>query len=237
MTPVALISGASRGIGRATAVALAKAGYRLALVGRTLDDLNETARLAGAADALTVVADVSDAGQVRAAVEQAAAHFGRLDALVNVAGLAPVRSIEAMSVDEWRAVIDTNLSAVFYATKHAWPHLRRAAAETGRAAVVNVSSLAARDPFAGFAAYGAAKAGVNLFGLAAAREGAADRIDVHTVAPGATETAMFRAIASEEQWPREKTLAPEDVAAVIADCVTGRLRYTSGEVIVVRKTP
>jgi NAD(P)-dependent dehydrogenase (short-subunit alcohol dehydrogenase family) len=156
--------------------------------------------------------------------------------VVNVAGLAPVRAVADMTVDEWRAVIDTNLSAVFFATKFAWPHLRAAAAERGHAAVVTVSSLAARDPFAGFAAYGAAKAGVNLFGLAAAREGQADGIAVHTVAPGATETAMFRAIAGDAQWPRAKTMAPGDVAAVIVDCVTGRLRRTSGEVIFVHRT-
>ena len=111
-TPVALITGASRGIGRAAAVALAKAGYRLALLGRTPADLIETARLAGVPDALDLQADVADPDQVPHAIDQTATHFGRLDVLVNVAGLTPVRSIEAMSVDEWRAVIDTNLSAV-----------------------------------------------------------------------------------------------------------------------------
>jgi 3-oxoacyl-[acyl-carrier protein] reductase len=235
-TFVALVTGASRGIGRAVAAALAARGYALALVARSAADLAETARLANAPDALQLTADVADAAQIERAVAATIARFGRLDAVVNVAGVAPVRSVEAMTVEEWRATLDTNLSSVFYATKLAWPHLRAAAAERGHAAIVNVSSLAARDPFAGFAAYGAAKAGVNLFGLAAAREGQADKISVHTIAPGATETAMFRGIASEEQWPREKTMPPEDVAAIIADCVTGRLRNTSGEVIYVHRT-
>jgi NAD(P)-dependent dehydrogenase (short-subunit alcohol dehydrogenase family) len=235
-SPVALITGASRGIGRAVAVKLAAEGYSLALVARSGVELAESARLASRPDALQLAVDVTDAEQVRGAVEATVARFGRLDALINVAGVAPVRSVEAMTVDEWRVVIDTNLSAVFYATKFAWAHLKAAAVRSGHAAVVNISSLAARDPFPGFAAYGAAKAGVNLFGLAAAREGQADGIAVHTIAPGAVETAMFRQIATVEQWPAEKTMSAEDVSAVVADCVTGRMRYASGEVIYLHKT-
>ena len=236
--PVALVTGASRGIGRAVAVALAREGYRLALVARGAEDLQETARVANAVDALLLPADVSDATQAQGVVDAAVEHFGRLDALVNVAGLAPVRSIAEMTVQEWHAVIDTNLSAVFYLTKYAWPHLKHAAAGGGgrQSVIVNVSSMASRDPFAGFAAYGAAKAGLNIFDLAAAREGEADGIAVHTVAPGAVETAMFRQLMTPAQFPVEKTMPPEDVAEVIAGCVTGRLRHTRGEVIYLRKT-
>jgi NAD(P)-dependent dehydrogenase (short-subunit alcohol dehydrogenase family) len=232
--PVALITGASRGIGRATARALAAGGYRLALVARNRAGLETTAR-EGPADAMLVTADVSDPKGARGAVEGTVAQFGRLDALVNVAGLAPIRSIADMSVDEWRAVIDTNLSATFYLTKYAWPHLKRPAGQP-RSVVVNISSLASRDPFPGFAAYGAAKAAVNVFSLVAAREGQADGIAVHTIAPGAVETEMFRGIMTPEQYPAEKTLAPEEVAAVIVRCVTGELRHTSGEVLYLHKT-
>jgi NAD(P)-dependent dehydrogenase (short-subunit alcohol dehydrogenase family) len=237
--PVALITGASRGIGRAVGVALSAVGYRVALVARGREGLEETAAQCGP-NPLLLPADVTDPDQARAAVEQTVDRFGRLDALVNVAGLAPVRSIAETSVDEWRAVLDTNLSAAFYLTKYAWPHLRAAAAakadQRSPSVVVNVSSLASRDPFPGFAAYGAAKAALNVLGLVAAREGQADGIAVHTVAPGAVETAMFRQIMTSEQWPAEKALAPEDVAAVVADCVTGRMRHTAGEVIYVHKT-
>jgi NAD(P)-dependent dehydrogenase (short-subunit alcohol dehydrogenase family) len=234
--PVALITGASRGIGRATAIALAKLGYRLALVARGRADLEETARLATATDALLLPADVTDPAQVRNLIQETITRFGRLDAVVNIAGLAPVRRIEEMSVEEWRAVIDTNLSAVFYVTKYAWPHLRNSAAQGHHAAIVNVSSLASRDPFPGFAAYGAAKAGLNIFDLVAAREGQADGIAVHTIAPGAVETEMFRQLMTPEQYPKEKTLAPDEVADVIAQCVTGQLRHTRGEVIYLHKT-
>ena len=239
-SPVALITGASRGIGRAAAVGLATLGYRLALVARTEADLRETARLAGLAEAdvLPLTADVADPARAEAVVGEAVARFGRLDALVNVAGLAPVRSIVGTSVEEWQAVLNTNLSAAFYLTKYAWPHLKAAAAARAdrHSVVVNVSSLAGRDPFPGFAAYGAAKAALNVFGLVAAREGQADGIAVHTVAPGAVETAMFRGIMTPEQYPVEKTLAPEEVADVIAQCVTGRLAHTRGEVIYLHKT-
>lgn len=227
---VAIITGAGRGIGRATAVELRRRGYALALAARGAAGLDETARLAGGA--LCLPTDVTDAAQVERLARETLARYGRIDAVVNNAGLAPVRPIVEMSPQEWRAVVDTNLSAAFYLTRAAWPAFER----QGGGVVVNVSSAAARDPFPGFAAYGAAKAGLNLFGLSAAREGERVGVRVHTVAPSATETAMFRGLMTPEQFPAEKTLDPSDVAAVIADCVTGGLRHTSGEVIYVHRT-
>ena len=234
--PVVLVSGASRGIGRATAVALARAGYRLILLARQRTDLEETARLAGAPDSLCLPGDVTDPDHVRSLVHVAVDRFARLDGLVNVAGLAPVERIEEMTIEQWHAVIDTNLSSVFYLTKYAWPHLRVAAKTFGRSTIVNVSSLSSRDPFPGFAAYGAAKAGLNIFDLVAAREGEADGISVHTIAPGAVETAMFRQLMTPEQYPTARTLSPEEVAEVIVQCVNGQLRHTRGEVIYLHKT-
>jgi NAD(P)-dependent dehydrogenase (short-subunit alcohol dehydrogenase family) len=228
--PVAIITGAGRGIGRATAVELARRGYRLALASRRADDLDETARLAGGG--LCVPTDVTDPGQVERLAQQALDRFGRIDAAVNCAGLAPVRSIAEMTVAEWREVIDTNLSSAFYLTKAAWPAFQR---QKG-GVVVNVSSAAARDPFPGFAAYGAAKAGLNLFGLSAAREGEPINVRVHTIAPSAVETEMFRKLMTPEQYGPEKTLDPAELARMIALCVTGELRSTSGETIYVHKT-
>lgn len=228
--PVAIITGAGRGIGRAAAIELARRGYRLALVARTVAQLDQTAELAG--DGLTLRADVSRAQEVFAAVAKTIDALGRIDAIVHCAGLAPLQSIAEMSVDQWQAVIDTNLSAAFYLCKAAWPVFER---QRG-GVVVNLSSAAARDPFPGFAAYGAAKAGINLFGLSAAREGQKIGVRVHTIAPSAVETGMFRQIMSHEQYPTELTLSPEDVAQIIAQYVTGELRYTSGEVIYVHKS-
>jgi hypothetical protein len=227
--PVAIITGAGRGIGRATAVELAERGYRLALAARGAEGLDETARLVGGA--LCVPTDVTDPSQVESLVRQALERYGRVDAVVNNAGLAPVRPISQMTPEEWRAVIDTNLSAAFYLTRAAWPVFER---QRG-GVVVNISSAAARDPFPGFAAYGAAKAGLNLFGLSAAREGEKIGVRVHTIAPSAVETEMFRGIMTPDQYPSEKTLDPAEMARMIALCVTGELRYTSGEVIYVHK--
>lgn len=232
---VAVITGAGRGIGRATAVGLAGAGYRVVLAGRDREALDETLYLAGGTAGsragLAVPTDVTRPDEVDRLIAAALDAFGRVDAVVNNAGLAPVHAIRDTTDEQWRAVIDTNLSAAFYTTRAAWPAFER----QGGGVVVNISSAAARDPFAGFAAYGAAKAGLNLFGLSAAREGAAIGVRVHTLAPAAVETGMFRQILTTEQWPAEKTLDPADVARVVLQCIRGDLRHTSGEVIYLQK--
>lgn len=227
--PVALITGAGRGIGRATAVELAAAGYQLVLVSRNASELNETARLAGTG--LMLDADVTRPEDVQRVIDGTLAAYNRIDAIIHSAGLAPVRSMTQMTASEWREVIDTNLSAAFYLCRSAWPVFE----QQGGGVVVNLSSEAARDPFPGFSAYGAAKAGVNLFGLSAAREGQKIGVRAHTIAPAAVETELFRTIMSREQYPADKTLSPSDVARVILQCVRGDLRYASGEVIYLHK--
>lgn len=227
--PVAIITGAGRGIGRAAAVELWTAGYRLTLVSRNQDELNETARLAGGG--MVVVADVKQPDNVQQIIDSTVQQYDGIDAIVHCAGIAPVRSIGQMTIEEWRDVIDTNLSAAFYLCRSAWHIFERQRSGV----IVNVSSEASRDPFPGFAAYGAAKAGVNLFGVSAAREGQKIGVRVHTIAPAAVETAMFRGIVTEEQYPREKALSPADVAKIIVQCVRGELCYASGEVIYLHK--
>ena len=228
--PVAIITGAGGGIGRAISVDLAAAGYRVVLAGRDRGSLEETSR--EFEGGVVVPTDVTKPADVERLVSVALDTCGRIDALVNNAGLAPVKSIADMSVEQWHAVLDTNLSAAFYTTKAVWPAFER----QGAGVVVNISSAAARDPFPGFAAYGAAKAGLNLFGLAMAREGQAVGVRVHTIAPSATETAMFRRILSKDQYPPDKTMDPSHVARVVLQCVRGDLQYTSGEVIYLHKT-
>ena len=229
-SPVALITGAGRGIGRAAAIELAGAGYELTLVARNPTDLAETARLAGRGSIYTL--DVTDADGVENCVNATVFEHGRLDAIVHCAGLAPVKAIDEMTVAQWREILETNLSAAFYLCRAAWPQFKRQKSGV----VVNISSEASRDPFSGFAAYGAAKAGVNLFSRSAAREGQAFGVRVHTIAPAAVETEMFRQILTTEQYPPEKTLSPEDVARIILQCVRGDLAHTSGEVIYLHKT-
>jgi NAD(P)-dependent dehydrogenase (short-subunit alcohol dehydrogenase family) len=229
--PTAIITGAGRGIGRATAQALAAGGYSLALVARSAAEVEETARLCGN-NSVAMPGDVRDLEAVEGMINQASETFGRIDALVHNAGSAPMRPIEQMAPGEWQATLDTNLSAAFYFCRGLWPLWRK---QAGGVAVF-VSSLATRDPFIGLAGYAAAKGGLNSLCLALAREGAPLGIRVHTIAPGAVETTMLRDIVSVEQLPTSKTLEPADVARVIAQCVCGDLRHTSGEVIYVHKT-
>jgi NAD(P)-dependent dehydrogenase (short-subunit alcohol dehydrogenase family) len=227
--PSAIITGAGRGIGRATAIRLAADGYRLALVARSEPQLKETAKLCGGS---VFAADVCDRAAVEGVVQRAVEQFGQVDCLVHSAGVAPMQSFEQTTPEIWRSIIDTNLSAAYYFCRALWPVWRR----QGGGTAVLVSSVAARDPFKGFAAYAAAKAGVNMLGFALAREGAELGVRVHTVAPGAVETDMLRQHFSDKVIPKEAALDPQDVAAVIGQCVRGELRYTSGEVIYVHKT-
>jgi NAD(P)-dependent dehydrogenase (short-subunit alcohol dehydrogenase family) len=228
--PVALITGAGRGIGRAVAVELSLRAYALLLVSRTEGELRGSAKLTNAAHIFP--ADIAKPQAAKDAVQKCLERFGRLDAIVHCAGLAPILKIEETTDQQWHDIIDTNLSAAFYLARAAWPTF----VEQKGGVIVNISSQAARDPFVGFAAYAAAKAGVNLLGLSLAREGQVHGIRVHTIAPGATETQMFRKLMTPAQFPQEKTLDPADVARIVAQCVTGELKHTSGEVIWVHKT-
>ncbi len=163
---VAIITGAGRGIGRATAVELAQSEYRLALISRNAGELDETRKICGE-EVERFVCDVSDPAKVDRMIDDVLKRFGRIDALVHCAGLGMVRTVEKMTPEEWRATIDTNLSSVFYLCHRLWPVFRK----HGGGVVVNVSSYAGRDPFPGLGPYGAAKAGMNLLGLAlSARE-------------------------------------------------------------------
>jgi 3-oxoacyl-[acyl-carrier protein] reductase len=224
--PAAIITGAGRGIGRATAVALSERGYRCVLVSRSIDDLNHTAQLCEGAS-VACPCDVNDPQHVARAVELARTRFGRIDALVNNAGAAPLVPFADMTEQIWRDTLDTNLTATFRFCRAVWNDMVR----QGAGVIVNVSSEATRDPFDGFSAYASAKAGVNLLTKCLAREGAAYGIRCHAVAPAGVETAMLRSIVPETMLGADQVLQPTDVAHTIRAIVTGELRHTSGEVI------
>ena len=231
-SPVVIVTGASRGIGRATARMLSSKNWRVALVARSTDHLNEAA--SGLSNALTISVDIAKGSSVAdQIVGEVRERFGRIDALVNNAGYAPLLSLEQTTDQVWRDAIDVNLSAAFWSTRSCWPEFKK----QGGGVVVNVSSAAARDPFPGFIAYGAAKAAINNLSLSLAREGAKDAIRVHCIAPGATETEMFRSLPGMASFPSESTMSPDDVARVIVQCLSGELAHTSGEVIYLHKSP
>lgn len=227
--PLAVITGAGRGIGRAIAMEFGRRGYQLLLTARTKRELADTARLAGGGTILA--GDVTSVGHAKKLVAKAMAIAGRIDVLVNNAGYAPALSMEEISIEEWEKILATNLSAAFYLSKFAWPVM----VKQGGGVIVNISSVASRDPFPGLGPYGAAKAGLNLFGMDLARQGKEHGIRVHTLVLGAVETQMLRKLVTRKQLPVEQTLRPEDVSKAVYACMNGALAHTSGEVVYLRR--
>jgi NAD(P)-dependent dehydrogenase (short-subunit alcohol dehydrogenase family) len=216
---VALVTGGSKGIGRAIAAALLEAGTHVLITGR------------GAASLETATADLASHGQqtgariewfagdirredeAREMVEAAVQRFGGLDILINNAAVGILVETAAMTGDQWRETIETNLSGVFYGTHAAIPHLRA----RGGGWIINISSLASRHPFVGGAAYSATKAGLNAFSEALMQELRYDGVRVSTVCPGSVRTGFA---GSDAGAAADWKLAPEDVARVVVDLIS-----------------
>lgn len=227
--PVAAITGAGSGIGRATAVALAQQGWRLVIMGRTRERLTDTASHCPT-DVEVVGGDAGGAAQCAHLVARAVERFGRLDALVNNAGAAPLASIDQSTPDLIDAAFRINALAPAYAIHAAWPVFVRQ--QSG--CIVNVSTLGTLDPFPGFFAYAAAKASVNLMARSCAIEGRRYNIRAFAVAPGAVETDMLRANFSDKALPASRCLQPAQVARVIVECILGKRDDDIGNVIYLR---
>jgi 3-oxoacyl-[acyl-carrier protein] reductase len=208
---VALVTGGSRGIGRAIARALVAEGAHVAVTGLSGAHLS-SARLAiegaGPGSVETLQADVRVHEEVTRAVNATAARFGGLDILINNAGVGVFKPVAAMTPVEWSTVIDTNLTGVFNACHAAIPHLKA----RGGGFIINISSLASRNAFPNAAAYCATKAGLNQFSEALMQEVRYDGIRVSYVMPGSVATEFNNR--SEGDGADWKTSA-EDVAAVV----------------------
>lgn len=213
---VALVTGGSRGIGRAVARALLERGASVAITARTDATLSKADKelqpsVKGGA-LLGVRADVRKPDDVERAMKDTIARFGGLDILVNNAGVGVFRTVADMSIDEWHQIIDTNLSGVFYCTRAALPHLRA----RGGGWVINISSLAGKNSFPEAAAYCASKAGLNAFSEALMQEVRHDGIRVSYVMPGSVKTGFGgHAATGSEDWK----LTPEDIAEVVTDLI------------------
>lgn len=235
--PVAIVTGAGSGIGRAAAIELARSGYNLVLVGRREQALQETADLTVSEEVLCLTADVGDASQIGEVVTATGEAFGRVDALVNAAGWAQLHTIEASTPEVLRACFAVNTFGPAELIRCAWPWLQRGqGVGTAGGCIVNVSSMATADPLAGFFAYGASKAALESLTRSCAKEGAgapgrAGRVRAFSVAPGAVETPLLRSIVSEKDLPSALCLEPEFVARVIVDCVLGRRDEDNGQTI------
>jgi NADP-dependent 3-hydroxy acid dehydrogenase YdfG len=242
---VALVTGASSGIGEATALALAAQGANVAILARRrdrLDALGEKVRALGVGP-LTIEADVTDAAQARDAIARTVAEFGRLDTLVNNAGVMLLGPIVGAKTEEWDRMLRLNVSALMETTHAALPHLLEAATKEPRqvADLVNVSSVAGRVARAGIGAYNATKWAVNAFSESLRQEVTKRHVRVALIEPGAVATELASHNSPEiqglmaQRFGNMELLQAEDIANAIVYVVT-RPRHVAINEVLVRPT-
>ncbi len=230
----ALVTGASRGIGRAVAHALAEDGHRVVCLSAS-DAAKETQRELEAAghEAMAVLADVRDRDAVDAAFTEIEQTFGVVEVLVNNAGVTADGLVARMSDEQWSRVLDTNLTGAFHTIRRATPKLMRA--RWGR--IVNVASVSAYSGSPGQANYASAKAGLIGLTRAVARELAPRQITCNVVAPGPIVTDMTAALPAEWRTTMEATVPlgrlgdPADVASLVAFVCSEAAGYVTGAVL------
>jgi hypothetical protein len=206
----ALVTGASRGIGRAVAQALIGAGMNVTVTSRHVDEVTRTAEElseGGKGRALGVACDVRQYEALERAVDATLERFGSLDAVVANAGIGTFAPIDSMSLDAWRTTIDTNLSGVFYTVKASVEPLKRS-----QGAIITIGSLAGTNFFAGGAAYNASKFGLAGFSQAVMLDLRKHGIKVSTIMPGSVATHFSgSAPGPDEAWK----IQPEDLAEMV----------------------
>jgi 3-oxoacyl-[acyl-carrier protein] reductase len=214
---VAIITGGSRGIGLAIAAALIQKGVHVAISGIKKDHLElaeaELTRMAaGGARVLIFAADVRDHLAVQSLVDETARRQGGIDILVNNAGVGWFGSVESQGHDDWRRVMDTNVTGIFNCCKAAIPHLRL----RGGGYIINISSLAGSNPFAGGVSYCASKAAVDAFSEGLMQEVRHDGIRVSYIKPGSVNTDFMGKADPNNDWK----LHSEDIAQAVVDLVS-----------------
>ena len=208
---VAIVTGGTRGIGRAIASSLVKAGVQVAITARREKDLAEaTSQLNKHGKAAGYVCDVRDYEHVRSTFARITEDFGGVDILINNAGIGIFSSVEAMSVEDFRAVLETNVFGVFYCCHEAIPLMKR----RGGGYIINISSLAGANPHANMAAYNASKFGLNGFSEALMQEVRHEGIKVSYIMPGSVNTEFG---GDEPSDTKSWQLQPDDVAKVVMD--------------------
>ena len=236
---VALVTGASSGIGEATALALSERGAQVALVARRADRLREVAGRVGA-DALVIEADVTDQAQAERAIEQTVAEFGRLDTLVNNAGMMLLGPIENAPLEEWEQMVNINVKGLLYCAHAALPHLLSAADDSPRrvADLVNISSVAGRVPRLGSGVYNLTKHGVGAFSESLRQEVTKRHVRVSLVEPGAVATELASHVRDEvratmmQRFADMERLEADDIADAISYIVTRPRRVAVNEILI-----
>jgi NADP-dependent 3-hydroxy acid dehydrogenase YdfG len=239
---IALITGASSGIGEATALELARHGAKVALAARRRDRLTDlAARIADAgSEALVLETDVTVEAEARAAVAATVEHFGRLDTVVANAGVMLLGPIEDAPLAEWEQMIDLNLKGLLYTSHAALPHLLSAADDAPRqvADLVLISSVAGRVPRNGSGVYNLTKHGVGAFGESLRQEVTKRHVRVSLVEPGAVATELSSHVREEVRKASMSRLAgiermeAEDIADAIGYIVTRPRRVAINEMLI-----
>ena len=231
----ALVTGASRGIGKACAHALAAAGYRIVLAARSVDKLEDAAAeiRAAAAEAFVVAMDLTSHESIAAGFKKAASEFGRIDILINNAGITKDGLAVRMKQADWELVLQTNLSGAFYAIQQVLHGMMRE--RWGR--IVNISSVVGEMGNPGQANYVASKAGLIGLTKSLAQEVGSRNITVNAVAPGFIETEMTHGLTPElkqkmiENTPLRRMGSPEDVAHAVKFLVSDEAAFITGHVL------
>lgn len=235
--PVAVITGGARGIGLAAGQWFLAQGHRIALLDIDADTLANTAKvLNNPTHVLTVLCDVSDPEQVQAAVDKVAAHFGRIDALVNNAGVAVFKPIAQTTFAEWRHVMATNLDGAFLCTQACAPVMLK----TGGGSIVNIASISGLRASTLRVAYGTSKAALIHLTKQMAAELGNVGIRVNAIAPGPVDTEMSKlvhsvAIRSDyyDAIPLNRYGTPEEIASAIGFLCSTAASYVNGQVLAV----
>ena len=232
---VALVTGASQGIGRSCALKLASAGATVALAARNQEKLNELVReitgAGGKAAAFTL--DVSDEAQIKSACQAAITQFGKIDILVNNAGITRDQLVIRMKRSDWDAVLSTNLTSAYLCIQQVIGSMLKQ--RWGR--IINIASVFGQMGQAGQANYAASKAGLIGLTMAIAREVGSRTITCNAVAPGLIETAMTAGLGDEfkqnavKQIPLGRVGSPEDVANAVAYLASEEASYITGHVL------
>lgn len=234
---VALITGASSGIGEATALALAAEGAQVAVVARRAERLQELVKRIHEQDgtAVPVVADVADEKQVQNVVNHVKGKLGRIDILVNNAGLMLLGLIDGANTEDWRRMVDVNIMGLLYTTHSVLPIMK----EQKSGHIINISSVAGRTARAGSGVYNVTKWGVVALSEALRQEVYKDHIRVSVIEPGAVATELTEHITDEEakkkqaEWLQGITpLESEDIANAIVYAVTQPERVNVNEILI-----
>lgn len=230
-TPVAVVTGAGRGIGRAIAVAFGRSGYDVVVTARTLTQLEETQRRVQAVGrrCAIIAADLAEPDAPRRVVVAAESALRRVDVLVNNAGTGRIAAAEDFSQQEFDRTMALNVRAPFLLSQAVWPIMKR----LGGGTIINISSVAARDPFPRFTVYAATKAALNLLTVGLADEGKEHGIRVFGIGPGPVDTELLRSAVPD--IPADQCLTPDDIADLALLLVDPRGRYATGQTLYVTR--